>query len=46
MRVVSKFAGKNREFRRWLKAQRPANVVSLAEYKRKKAIIQNRPGAA
>ena len=37
MRVVAKFTGRNRDFRDWLRAGMPANVVSLAAYKNKKA---------
>lgn len=35
--LITSFTGTNRDFRTWLAAQRPANVVSLAEYKKKKA---------
>ena len=37
MRLIASFRGKNREFRAWLKAGMPENVVSLAAYKNKKA---------
>lgn len=33
--LVSSFIGSNREFRKWLDA-RTANVVNLAEYRRKR----------
>ncbi len=36
MRIVSKFAGKNSEFRGWLAARLYPNVVSLAEYRSKR----------
>lgn len=36
MQLLASFVGKNRDFRAWLAAQRPANVVSLAEYRKKK----------
>ena len=34
--LVASFSGTNREFREWLAAGMPANVVSLAEYRRKR----------
>ena len=34
MRIVAKFSGRNRDFRDWLAAGMPANVVFLAEYKK------------
>jgi hypothetical protein len=34
MRLIASFRGKNREFRAWLAAGMPANVVFLAEYKK------------
>jgi len=37
MRVVAKFSGRNRDFRDWLRAGMPENVVSLEGYKMKKA---------
>lgn len=37
MRVVSSFAGKNREFQTWLAAQRYENVISLAEWRKRKS---------
>ncbi len=37
MQLLASFVGKNRDFRAWLAAQRPANVVSLAEYRKKNA---------
>ena len=36
MKVIASFVGKNRDFRAWLAAGMPKNVVSLAEYRRKK----------
>ena len=33
MQLLASFVGKNRDFRVWLKAGMPANVVSLAEYR-------------
>jgi len=36
MRVLASFTGSNREFRAWLAAQMYPDVVSLAEYRRKK----------
>ena len=36
MQLLASFVGKNRDFRAWLAAQRPANVVSLAEYRAKR----------
>ena len=33
--LVTSFAGSNRDFRRWL-STRTANVVSLAEYRKKR----------
>lgn len=36
MRVIAHFQGKNRDFRAWLAAGMPANVVSLAEYRKKR----------
>jgi hypothetical protein len=35
-RVITGFIGKNKDFRKWLKAQGHSNVVSLAEYRRKR----------
>lgn len=38
MRVIASFAGKNKDFRAWLAAQKyPGRVVSLAEWRKKKA---------
>lgn len=37
MQILTSFVGKNKDFRSWLVASRPMNVVSLAAYKRKKA---------
>ena len=34
--VVTSFVGRNKDFRTWLAAGMPANVVSLAEYRQKK----------
>jgi len=34
--LVTSFVGRNKDFRTWLAAGMPANVVSLAEYRRKK----------
>ncbi len=36
MRVLASFIGSNREFRAWLAAQMYPDVVSLAEYRKKK----------
>ena len=36
MQLLASFVGKNRDFRAWLAAGMPANVVSLAEYRKKK----------
>lgn len=36
MRLLASYIGKNRDFRAWLAAGMPANVVSLAEYRKKK----------
>jgi len=33
MRLLASYIGKNRDFRVWLKAGMPANVISLAEYR-------------
>lgn len=37
MQLLASFVGKNRDFRAWLAAGMPTNVVSLAEYKEKTA---------
>ena len=34
--LVTSFVGRNKDFRAWLAAGMPKNVVSLAEYRRKK----------
>lgn len=39
--LVSSFVGSNQEFRKWLDA-RTRNVVSLAEYRRKRKYRSNR----
>lgn len=36
MQLLASFVGKNRDFRAWLAAGMPANVVSLAEYREKR----------
>ena len=36
MKVIASFVGRNKDFRAWLAAGMPANVVSLAEYREKK----------
>jgi len=36
MQLLASFVGKNRDFRAWLAAGMPANVVSLAEYRRRR----------
>lgn len=33
MRIVTRFTGKNREFRAWLRQQTPKNVVYLSQCK-------------
>ncbi|MCL6611208.1 MAG: hypothetical protein K6T66_06685 [Peptococcaceae bacterium] len=38
MRFLASFVGKNRDFRAWLKAGMPVNVISLAEYRMKRKI--------
>ncbi len=43
MQLLASFVGKNRDFRAWLAAQRPANVVSLAEYRENKKTARRRP---
>lgn len=42
MRVLASFTGSNREFRAWLAAGMPGNVVSLAEYREKKKTARKR----
>ena len=37
MRIAAMYMGSNRDFRAWLKAGMPENVVNLAVYKNKKA---------
>lgn len=34
--LVTSFVGRNKDFRTWLAAGMPANVVSLAEYRAKR----------
>ena len=34
--LVTSFVGRNKDFRAWLAAGMPANVVSLAEYRAKR----------
>jgi len=36
MRIAVKFVGRNKDFKAWLAAGMPANVVSLAEYRAKR----------
>ncbi len=40
MRVLATYRGTVRDFRAWLAAGMPANVVSLAEYRRKRKTAQ------
>ncbi len=40
MRMVVMYMGSNRDFKAWLKAGMPANVVSLEIHKKKKAARQ------
>ena len=42
MQLLASFVGKNRDFRVWLKAGMPANVVSLAEYREKRKTARKR----
>ena len=35
-KIIAKFVGTNRDFRAWLAAGMPQNVVSLAEYRKNK----------
>ena len=42
MQLLASFVGKNRDFRAWLAAQRPTNVVSLAEYREKRKTARKR----
>ena len=42
MRLLASFVGKNRDFRAWLAAGMPANVVSLAEYREKRKTARKR----
>jgi len=37
MRIAAMYMGSNRDFRAWLKAGMPENVISLEMYKNKKA---------
>lgn len=37
MKMIAGFRGKNREFRAWLRAGMPRNVVFMEEYRMKKA---------
>jgi hypothetical protein len=37
MKVIATFVGRNKDFRDWLAAGMPENVVSLEGYKMKKA---------
>jgi len=34
MKILAAFVGSNRDFRAWLKAGMPENIISLAEYKK------------
>ena len=43
MQLLASFVGKNRDFRAWLAAGMPANVVSLAEYREKRKTARKRP---
>lgn len=38
MRIVAKFTGRNRDFRDWLRAGMPENVVFLAEHKKSRPV--------
>lgn len=42
MRLLASYIGKNRDFRAWLAAGMPANVVSLAEYREKRKTARKR----
>lgn len=42
MQLLASFVGKNRDFRAWLAAGMPANVVSLAEYREKRKTARKR----
>ena len=43
MKVIASFVGRNKDFKAWLAAGMPQNVICLAEYRKKK---KPRPEAA
>jgi len=36
MKVIASFVGRNKDFKAWLAAGMPQNVICLAEYRRKR----------
>lgn len=36
MKVIASFVGRNKDFKAWLAAGMPQNVICLAEYRKKK----------
>ena len=44
MKVIASFVGRNKDFKAWLAAGMPQNVICLAEYReKKKAVSKRRP---
>ena len=43
MKVIASFVGKNKDFKAWLVAGMPQNVICLAEYWEKRKTARKRP---
>ena len=42
MKVIASFVGRNKDFKAWLAAGMPQNVICLAEYREKKKTARKR----
>ena len=43
MKVIASFVGRNKDFKAWLAAGMPQNVICLAEYREKRKTARRRP---
>lgn len=43
MKAIAKFFGRNKDFKAWLAAGMPQNVICLAEYREKRKTARKRP---
>ena len=44
MKVIASFVGRNKDFKAWLAAGMPQNVICLAEYREKKKTVSKKDG--